>query len=188
MPIAPRLSLAALAIVVAGPVSAQDLLTRDQVELLMQENVFCYYPSDRTACSWAELYTEFEADHVIMYSASAVWQDPMEVVEFRVDWRGDALCVPYESQGVLSAYQAEGYRFPFSLEGLDPMAEERLPELIANFGEGAPREFCFQYSNDPDIPGQLLQHVFREGVEDEERDPVSLVPRWASGIAINPSG
>jgi hypothetical protein len=30
--------------------------------------------------------------------------------------------------------------------------------------------------------------VFRDGVEDEARDPVALIPRFASGVAISPSG
>jgi len=174
--------------VAAGPASAQDLLTRAEVEALMRDSVFCYYPSDRTACAWAELYTEFEDDHTILWSASAVWEDPMSVTQFRIDWRGDALCVPYEDQGVLSSWDADGYRFPFDLQGLEQRPEDALPGVIAEYAEGAPREFCFQYSEGPDNPGQLPQHVFREGIEDEERDPVALIPRWASGIAINPSG
>lgn len=172
-----------------APVQAQSepFLTRAQMEAHMATSVLCYYPDDRSACGWAELYTEMNADHTILQTASAVWEAPMTVDQYRIDWRGDALCVPYEDQGLQAMRDAEGYRFPFDLEGLTELPEDGVPARAAELRETSPREFCFQYSNDPETPGQLLQHVFRDGVADEEQDPVRLIPRFASGVAIRPS-
>lgn len=189
-----RLSLLlALAALSTLPAHAQSgaatgpLLTRAEVEAHMETSVFCYYPDDRTACGWAELYTEQNADHAVLVSASATWDEPMEVMEFELDWRGDALCIPYEDQGLRAMWQSEGYRFPFNLAGLETLSAELLPARREELREGSPREFCFQYSNDPANPGRLLQHVFREGIEDAEQDPVVLIPRFASGVAIRPN-
>lgn len=174
---------------VAAPAQAQSqaFLTRAQLEAHMEEAVFCYYPDDRFSCAWSEIYTERNADHAILISANAAWDLPMEVNEFRIDWRDDALCIPDDNHGLQAMWQSEGYRFPFDLEGLDTLPDEGLPARREQLSEGAPRDFCFQYSNDPDTPGQLLQHVFRDGVVDEEQDPVALIPLFASGVAIRPN-
>lgn len=166
---------------------AHDFLTRAQVQAHMAEAVFCYYPDARSACAWAELYTEQHDDHAVLITASATWDFPMEVAEYRIDWRGDALCIPFEDQGLRAMLQAEGYRFPFDLEGLDPLPDEGLDARREELREGAPREFCFQYTLDPAVPGQLLQHVFRDGTWDAEPDPIALIPLFSSGVAIRPS-
>lgn len=180
--------LTALAIVpaLASHAMAQDFLTRDEVIAHMDVSVFCYYPDARMACAWAELYTEQNEDHAILITASAALDMPMEVSEYRIDWRGDALCIPYEDQGLRAMWQADGYRFPFNLEGLTAQPDEELPARREELREGSPREFCFQYTIDPDTPNQLRQHVFRDGVWDEELDPVALIPRFSSGVAIRP--
>lgn len=166
---------------------AQDFLSRAEVAAHMDASVFCYYPDVRSSCAWAEIYTAQNDDHAILITASATWDFPMELAEYRIDWRGDALCIPYEDQGLRAMWQAEGYRFPFSLEGFTALPDDGLPARREELRETAPREFCFQYTLDPDAPGQLLQHVFRDGVWDEEPDPVALIPRFASGVAIRPS-
>lgn len=180
--------LAALALLpfLASQAIAQDFLTRAEVVSHMRDSVFCYYPDARLSCAWAELYVEVNEDHAVLVTASATWDFPMEVAEYRIDWRGDALCIPYEDQGLRAMWQAEGYRFPFDLEGLTPLPDTDIPARIAELREDAPREFCFQYTDDPQTPGQLLQHVFRDGAWDPERDPIALIPRFASGIAVRP--
>lgn len=188
-----RLSLTALGLILgtalAAPISAhaQEFLTRAEVEAILRESVLCYYPNDRFACAWAEIYTEFHADHTILFSASAAFDQPMEVSEYRIDWRGDALCIPYEDQGLRSVREAEGYRFPFDLEGLTERPADELPGIIAELQANSPREFCFQYTNDPAYPGRLLQYVFRDGVADAEFDPVALIPLFAHGVSIAPN-
>lgn len=183
------LALMPLSLALAAPVQAQapSFLTRAQVEAHMEEAVFCYYPDGRFSCGWAELYTEQNADHAVLVSANATWDMPMDVMEFRIDWRGDALCIPHEDQGLRAMLQSEGYRFPFDLEGIEPLPDDGLEARREELREGAPREFCFQYSNDAENPGQLLQHVFRDGVFDAEQDPIALIPRFASGVAIRPN-
>ncbi len=178
--------LALLPVLAAAPAQAQAalFLTRAQLQAHMEASVFCYYPDGRSACGWAELYTEQNEDHAILLTASAVWDEPMSVERYRIDWRGDALCVPEENQGLEAMLEAEGYRFPFDLDGLTDVDPAGLPARIAELQDGAPREFCFQYTDDPDAPGQLLQHVYRDGVPDEELDPITLIPRFASGAAI----
>ncbi|MBY4892628.1 hypothetical protein KUL25_07600 [Rhodobacteraceae bacterium N5(2021)] len=166
--------------------TAQTFLTRAEVIAHMDEAVFCYYPDARLSCAWAELYTEQNDDHAVLITASATWDFPMEVAEYRIDWRGDALCIPYEDQGLRAMWQAEGYRFPFDLEGFTALPAEDIPARVEELREGSPREFCFQYTNDPETPGQLLQHVFRDGVWDAEPDPIALIPRFASGVAVRP--
>ncbi|ABD55693.1 hypothetical protein [Jannaschia sp. CCS1] len=170
----------------ASQVIAQDFLTRDEVVAHMDASVFCYYPDTRVSCAWAELYTEQNEDHAILITASATWDFPMEIAEYRIDWRGDALCIPFEDQGLRAMWQSEGYRFPFNLEGLTPLPDDDLPARRDELREDAPREFCFQYTVDPDTPGQLRQHVFRDGVWDEELDPIALIPRFSSGVAVRP--
>lgn len=162
-------------------------LTRAQVEAHMAVSVFCYHPDERSACGWAELYSELNDDHAILETASAVWDEPMTVDQYRIDWRGDALCIPYDDQGLQAMRSAEGYRFPFDMEGLTELPSDGIPARAQELRESSPREFCFQYTNDPDIPGQLLQHVYRDGVVDAEQDPILLIPRSASGVAIRPS-
>lgn len=166
---------------------AQEFLTRAEVVAHMDEAVFCYYPDARSSCGWAEIYLEQNEDHAILVTASATWDLPMEIMQYRIDWRGDALCIPYEDQGLQAMWQAEGYRFPFDLQGFDALPGEGLAVRVEEMREDAPREFCFQYTNDPDMPGQLLQHVFRDGVWDEEQDPIALIPRFASGVAVRPN-
>ncbi|GAB5445573.1 hypothetical protein [Gymnodinialimonas sp.] len=180
--------LTALAVLplLAVPVAAQDFLTRAEVEAHMEASAFCYYPDARSSCAWAELYVELNADHTVLITASATWDFPMEIAEYRIDWRGDALCIPYEDQGLRAMWQAEGYRFPFDLEGLTPLPDADIPARIEELRETAPREFCFQYTDDPETPGQLQQHVFRDGAWDEELDPIALIPRFASGVAVRP--
>lgn len=181
----PLIALVSLSFV-AAPAVAQEFLTRAQVVAHMDASVFCYYPDARSSCAWAEIYTEQNEDHAILITASATWDFPMEIAEYRIDWRGDALCIPFEDQGLQAMWQSEGYRFPFDLENLTALPNEDLPARIEELRSEAPREFCFQYTNDPDNPDQLIQHVFRDGVWDEERDPIALVPRFASGVAIRP--
>lgn len=185
----PRSILAAVAIALMVPAmaQAQDFLSREEIEGHMRASVFCYYPNERVACAWAELYTELNPDHAVLQSASAVWDEPMSVVEFRVEWDGNALCIDDVTQGLLAARQAEGYRFPFNLQGLDPLPAEDLPAMVADYRANAPQNACFRYSNDPDNPGQLLQHIFHDGVEQPDLDPVVLIPLFAGGVAINPS-
>ncbi len=176
-----------LALIASAQAQSETFLTRAQLQAHMEASVFCYYPDDRSACGWAELYTELNADHAILVTASAVWDAPMTADEYRIEWRGDTLCVPVEDQGLIAMRSSEGYRFPFDLEGLMDLDPAGIPARVAELQETAPQEFCFQYTDDPENPGQLLQHVFREGVMDEELDPVSLIPRFASGVAIRPS-
>lgn len=177
----------ALAASATAHAQSEQFLTRDQLQAHMEASVFCYYPDERSACGWAELYTEQREEFAVLVTASATWDAPMEVAEYRIDWRGDALCIPYEDQGLQAMLQAEGYRFPFSLEGLTELDPEGIPARVAELQEDAPREFCFQYTNDPDNPGHLRQHVFRDGLVDEELDPVTLIPRFARGVAIRPN-
>ncbi len=185
-----RFSIAAacLTLCATGPLSAQsaEYLTRAELEAHMRESVFCYYPSPRFSCAWAELYTDLNADHAVLQSASAVWDEPMSVLEFRIEWDGDALCIDHESQGLLSMREAEGYRFPFDLEGLERLPDDGLPEMIREFRDSSSPDACFRYTNDPDNPGQLLQHVFYGGEEQQDRDPIALIPLFAGGVAINP--
>lgn len=171
-----------------GPAAAQDYLSRAEIEAYMREAAFCYHPDDRFACAWAEIYTEFNEDHTILQSAAAVWGEPMEVLEFRINWVGDALCIPYEDQGLRAIRQAQGYRFPFDLSGLEPQAPELIPQRIEQFRAESPREFCFRYSIDEAGPDALFQHVFRDGVQDVSLDPIALIPLFARGVAISPSG
>jgi hypothetical protein len=178
---------AALALSVSS-VAAQEFLSRAEVEDIMREQAFCYHPNDRLACAWAEIYTALYDDHVVLHTANAVWDEPMEVQEYRLDWNDDALCIPFETQGLRAVWQAEGYRFSFDLMGLTPLPDEVLPERIASLRDTSPQEFCFRYTIDEAGPDALFQHVFRDGVEDEARDPVALIPRFASGVAISPSG
>jgi len=184
-----RLILSALlvAATLPGTAQAQDFLSRAEIEGHMRESVFCYYPDDRFACAWAELYTALNDDHAVLQSASAVWDAPMSVLEFRVEWDGNALCIDEATQGLLSAREAEGYRFPFSLAGLELLPAEELPALVEEFRAGSPGLSCFRYSADAANPGQLLQHVFRDGVGQPDLDPVALIPLVAGGVAINPS-
>jgi len=183
------LALLPFAIPLATPVQAQSqpYLTRAEVEAHMRAAVFCYYPDDRFSCSWAELYTEFHAESTILYTAEVSYDFPMSVSEYQLDWQGDALCIPYETQGLRSMWEAYGYRFPFDLAGLTPLSSELLPARIVELRDVSPESFCFQYSNDPDTPGQLLQHVFRDGVQDAEQDPVALIPLFASCVAMRPN-
>ncbi|WP_224815333.1 hypothetical protein [Hasllibacter sp. MH4015] len=176
------------AALLAWPAVAQSdgFLTRDQLETHMRESVFCYYPSPRFSCAWAELYTEFNDDHTVLQSASATWDEPMSVLEFRIEWDGDALCIDHETQGLLSAREAEGYRFPFSLSGLNSRPDAELPGLVETFREGSTPDACFRYTYDPLVEGQLLQHVFYGGVEQADRDPIALIPLFAGGVSINP--
>lgn len=171
----------------ASDAQAQEFLTRAEVIAHMDASVFCYHPNERLACGWAEIYTEQNDDHAVLVTASATWDFPMEIAQYRIDWRGDALCIPFEDQGLQAMWQAEGYRFPFNLEGFTALPDDGLPTRQDELRETAPREFCFQYTTDPDVPGQLLQHVFRDGVWDEEPDPIALIPRFASGVAIRPN-
>lgn len=184
------LAIASLSLTFAAPVPAQTtqpFLTRAQLEAHMAEAVFCYYPDHRSSCAWSELYTERNTDHAVLITASATWDFPMEVAEYRIDWQGNALCIPYEDQGLRAMWQSEGYRFPFGLDGLDSLPDDRLPARREELRADAPMAFCFQYTIDPENPGQLLQFVFRDGVVDAEQDPVVLIPRFASGVAIRPS-
>lgn len=184
-----RLIFAALAAAVALPASAhaQDFLSREQIEGHMRESVFCYYPDGRYACAWAELYTALNDDHAVLQSASAVWDGPLSVLEFRIEWDGNALCIDEATQGLLSAREAEGYRFPFDLEGLNLLLAEELPALVEEFRAASPGVSCFRYTEDPANPGQLLQHIFQDGVALPDLDPVALIPLFASGVAISPS-
>lgn len=168
------------------PVMAQDFLTRAEIIAHMDASAFCYYPDGRFACGWVELYTEQNEDHAVLITASATWDLPMEVAQYRIDWRGDALCIPFEDQGLQAMWEADGYRFPFSLQGFRPLPDEDIPARVAELQENAPTDFCFQYVNDPEIPGQLLQHTSRDGVWDEQQDPIALIPRFASGVAVRP--
>lgn len=183
------LALMPFSLLLSAPVQAQSqpFLTRATVEAHMEASVFCYHPDLRFACAWAEIYTERNADHAVLITASATWDMPLEVAEYRINWQGDALCIPYEDQGLRAMWQAEGYRFPFDLEGLEPLPDDGLPARRDELRESSPLEFCFQYTMDADTPGQLLQHVFRDGVEDAEQDPIALIPRFASGVAIRPN-
>ena len=122
----------------ANPAAAQAFLTRAEVEARMREGVFCYHPNDRFACTWAELYSEFNEDHLILQSATATWEEPMQVIEFRINWVGDALCIPYEDQGLRAVREAEGYRFAFDLDGLELTSGEEIPELIESYRAEAP--------------------------------------------------
>lgn len=185
----PRLALSiAAACAFAAPAAAQDLLSRSEVEAILREQALCYHPDDRYSCAWAEIYSEFAADHVILHTASAVWDEPMEVQQYRLNWVDDALCIPYENQGLQAVWEAEGYRFPFDLSGLTPVSEDVIPEMVRELRENSPREFCFRYSIDEAGPDALFQHVYRDGVVDESLDPVALIPLFASGVAISPSG
>ncbi|MEJ6389112.1 hypothetical protein [Gymnodinialimonas ulvae] len=188
MPLARIAATCAALALCPSAVAAQEFLSRIEVEDLMREQAFCYHPNDRLACSWAEIYTALYDDHVVLHTANAVWDAPMEVQEYRLNWEGDALCIPYENQGLRAMWEAEGYRFSFDLLGLTPLPDEILPERIEMLRETAPRDFCFRYTIDDAGPDALFQHVFRDGVEDEARDPVALIPRFASGVAIIPSG
>ncbi|QXT41243.1 hypothetical protein [Gymnodinialimonas ceratoperidinii] len=167
--------------------ASQDFLTRAEITAHMDASAFCYFPDARTSCAWAEIYVEQNADHVVLVTASATWDNPMEVARYRIDWRGDALCIPYEDQGLQAMWEAEGYRFPFDLDGFTALPDEMLPARREELRETSPREFCFQYSADPENANRLLQHVFRDGVWDAEQDPIALVPRFASGVAIRPN-
>ncbi len=168
--------------------AAQDFLSRAEVEAFMREAAFCYHPNDRFACLWAEVYSDLNEDHAILQSAHAVWDEPMEVQQYRINWVDNALCIPYEDQGLQAVWQAEGYRFPFDLSGLEPLPEDVIPERVATLQDGAPQEFCFRYTIDDAGPDALFQHVFRDGVEDEALDPIALIPLFARGVAISPSG
>lgn len=172
----------------AASVAAQEFLTRPQVEAILREQALCYHPSDRFSCGWAEVYTELNDDHVILHTAHAVFDEPMEVQEYRLNWNDNALCIPYEDQGLQAVWQADGYRFAFDLSELSPLSDDALPERIESLRESSPQEFCFRYSIDDAGPDALFQHVFRDGVVDEALDPVALIPLFASGVAINPSG
>ena len=176
------------ALTLALPVSAQDYLSRAEVEAFMREAAFCYHPNDRFACAWAEVYSEFHGDHTILHSAHAVWDQPMEVQEYRINWVGDALCIPYEDQGLRAVWQADGYRFPFDLEGVEALPDDVIPQRVTDLLADAPRDFCFRYTIDDAGPDALFQHVFRDGVEDEALDPIALIPLFARGVAISPSG
>jgi hypothetical protein len=167
--------------------AAQAYLSRADVTAHMEASAFCYFPDARTSCAWAEIYVEQGADHVVLVTASATWDHPMEVARYRIDWVGDALCIPYEDQGLQAMWQAEGYRFPFDLEGFTALPDDMLPARREELRETSPRAFCFRYSVDPENPDRLLQHVFRDGVRDAEQDPIALVPRFASGVAIRPN-
>lgn len=175
-------------VLATAPAAAQEFLSRAELEDIMREQAFCYHPNDRLACSWAEIYTALYDDHVVLHTAHAVWDEPMEVQEYRLDWDGDAMCIPHEDQGLRAVWQADGYRFSFDLMGLTPLPDDVLPERIETLRETAPQAFCFRYTIDDAGPDALFQHVFRDGVEDEARDPVALIPRFASGVAISPSG
>ncbi len=172
----------------AAPVAAQEFLSRAEVEAVMQDFAFCYHPSDRFSCAWAEIYSDFGEDHVILHTASAVWEEPLEVQRYRLNWVDNALCIPYEDQGLEAAWEADGYRFAFDLSGLTPLGDDVLPERIENLREASPRDFCFRYTIDDAGPDALFQHVFRDGVVDEALDPIALIPLFASGVAIAPSG
>lgn len=184
------LSAAVLAIAIGAPAAtvaqSPDYLSRAEIEQHMREAVFCYYPSERFSCAWAELYTELNADHAILQSANAVYGEPMSVLEFRIDWDGDALCVDHESQGLRAAREADGYRFPFDLEGLTLLPADGIPEMVRTFREASTADACFRYTDDPAIRGQLLQHTFYGGVVEPDLDPVALIPLFARGVAINP--
>ncbi|MEJ6395342.1 hypothetical protein V8J82_18920 [Gymnodinialimonas sp. 2305UL16-5] len=182
----------AVAIVVTGPAWAQTLadpatfLTREALEAHMSDSAFCYYPSDRLSCAWAELYTELNDDHAILHSANASADGPMQVIEFRVDWRDNGLCVDYDTQGLIAAREADGNRFPFDLSGLEEITPEALEELLVLIRDNSTPDSCFYYSEDPITPGQLRQHAFYGGVQQEGFDPVALIPSFASGVSMNP--
>jgi hypothetical protein len=184
------MGLVALAIATsaAAPVAAQDFLSREQIETILREQALCYHPSDRFSCAWAEVYSELNDDHVILHTAHAVFDEPMEVQEYRLNWNDNALCIPYEDQGLQALWQADGYRFAFDLSGLTELGPEALPERIESLREASPQEFCFRYSIDDAGDDALFQHVFRDGVVDEALDPVALIPLFANGVAISPSG
>ena len=73
----------------------------------MQDYALCYHPDDRFSCAWAEIYTDFGDDHVILHTASAVWDQPMEVQQYRLNWSDNALCIPYETHSVLETTGTE---------------------------------------------------------------------------------
>ncbi len=175
-----------LALTAATGATAQTYLSRAEVEDHMRESAFCYHPNDRIACAWVELYTDLNPDHLIMQSGSAVWQEPMSVMEFRLEWDDNALCIDDETQGLLAMREAAGYRFPFDLEGLDLLPEAELPAMIEELRASTPINSCFRYSNDPANPERLVQHVFYEGLLQPDTDPVVLIPRFASGVALIP--
>ena len=176
--------------VLTGPAGAESgtpaFLTRAEVEGHMREAVFCYYPDHRFACGWAELYTALNPDHAVLHSASAAQGEPMAVLEFRIEWAGDGLCIDHETQGLLAEREAEGYRFPFDLGGLTLLPPADLPETARELRDLSTPESCFFYSEDPEVPGQLLQHVYYGDVAQPDPDPVALIPLFAGGVAIRP--